>query len=114
MRTPSLKSRRCGHDGRTIIRRAARVCCDGTWHSVERVPTVPQLLDRQPVARVVAVSAARYAARTDGDVSALKELGRYVRKGEKAITLCQPVTIKRTSETVDGQAEDVEILTRFV
>ena len=28
-----------------------------------------------------------------------KELGRYVRKGEKAITLCQPVTIRRTSET---------------
>ena len=26
-----------------------------------------------------------------------KELGRYVRKGEKAITLCQPVTVKRPS-----------------
>ena len=26
-----------------------------------------------------------------------KELGRYVRKGEKAITLCQPVTVKRTT-----------------
>ena len=24
-----------------------------------------------------------------------KELGRYVRKGEKAITLCQPVTVTR-------------------
>ena len=26
-----------------------------------------------------------------------KELGRHVRKGEKAITLCQPVTVKRTT-----------------
>src|SRR5262250_1005835 len=43
-----------------------------------------------------------------------KELGRYVRKGEKAITLCQPVTTKRTSETADGETDDVEILTRFV
>ena len=34
-----------------------------------------------------------------------KELGRYVRKGEKAITLCQPVTVKRTSETSDGQTD---------
>jgi antirestriction protein ArdC len=42
-----------------------------------------------------------------------KELGRYVRKGEKAITLCQPVTIKRTGETEDGQ-DDGEIFTRFV
>jgi len=43
-----------------------------------------------------------------------KELGRYVRKGEKAITLCQPVTIKRPTETSDGEAGGVEILTRFV
>jgi len=42
-----------------------------------------------------------------------KELGRYVRKGEKAITLCQPVTIKRTSETEDSQG-DAEVFTRFV
>jgi antirestriction protein ArdC len=42
-----------------------------------------------------------------------KELGRFVRRGEKAITLCQPVTVKRTVE--DGQQEDHEIaLTRFV
>ena len=26
-----------------------------------------------------------------------RELGRHVRKGEQAITLCQPVTIKRSS-----------------
>jgi hypothetical protein len=42
-----------------------------------------------------------------------KELGRYVRKGEKAITLCQPVTVKRTDETKDGQ-DDTEVSTRFV
>lgn len=38
-----------------------------------------------------------------------KDLGRYVRKGEKALTLCQPVTIKRTT---DGGEED-EIIVRF-
>jgi hypothetical protein len=31
-----------------------------------------------------------------GMSSASREKGRYVRKGEKAITLCQPVTVKRT------------------
>src|SRR5262245_37991050 len=44
-----------------------------------------------------------------------KELGRYVRKGEKAITLCQPVTVKRqtdASETDD--AGEPEVFTRFV
>src|SRR5262245_38080958 len=34
-----------------------------------------------------------------------KELGRHVRKGEKAITLCQPVTVKRTTQTGDGNDE---------
>src|SRR5262245_9969239 len=42
-----------------------------------------------------------------------RELGRHVRKGEKAFVLCQPVTIKRTVETDDG-TEDAEIITRFV
>jgi antirestriction protein ArdC len=42
-----------------------------------------------------------------------KELGRYVRKGEKAITLCQPVTVKRTVDDDNGQADDV-VFTRFV
>ena len=42
-----------------------------------------------------------------------KELGRYVRKGEKAITLCQPVTVKRTVESDEGPSEDVAF-TRFV
>jgi antirestriction protein ArdC len=42
-----------------------------------------------------------------------KELGRYVRKGEKAIVLCMPVTVKRTVDGDNGQAEDVAF-TRFV
>jgi antirestriction protein ArdC len=46
-----------------------------------------------------------------------KELGRYVRKGEKAITLCMPVTAKRTATTTDeqGQEEEVQVgFTRFI
>jgi hypothetical protein len=47
-----------------------------------------------------------------------KELSRYVKKGEKAITLCMPVTGKRTTERPNdetGQDEKVEIgFTRFV
>jgi antirestriction protein ArdC len=42
-----------------------------------------------------------------------KELGRYVRKGEKAITLCQPVTVKRKAEPED-QGDDPDVFTRFV
>lgn len=42
-----------------------------------------------------------------------KELGRYVRKGERALTLCMPVTVKRTVEGDDGTEDDV-VLTRFV
>ena len=34
-----------------------------------------------------------------------KALGRYVRKGEKAITLCRPVTVKRTKAADDGTEE---------
>jgi antirestriction protein ArdC len=41
-----------------------------------------------------------------------RELGRHVRKGEKAIVLCQPVTIKRTVEAEDG-SEEAEIIVRF-
>src|SRR5215468_8269767 len=41
-----------------------------------------------------------------------KELGRYVRKGEKAITLCQPVTVKRTTQT-DDAADETDVFTRF-
>jgi hypothetical protein len=44
-----------------------------------------------------------------------KELGRYVRKGEKAITLCQPVTVKRQTDAVDvDDASEPEVFTRFV
>jgi antirestriction protein ArdC len=39
-----------------------------------------------------------------------KELGRHVKKGEKALTLCQPVTIKKAG--TDG--DDDEVLLRFV
>jgi antirestriction protein ArdC len=41
-----------------------------------------------------------------------KELGRHVRKGEKAITLCQPVTIRRTAQANDG-ADETDVFTRF-
>jgi antirestriction protein ArdC len=36
-----------------------------------------------------------------------KELGRYVRKGEKALTLCRPITVKRTTATDDGTEEQI-------
>ncbi len=39
-----------------------------------------------------------------------KELGRHVRKGEKAITLCMPVTVKRER----AEADDPDVFTRFV
>src|SRR5579864_4228833 len=49
-----------------------------------------------------------------------KELGRYVRKGEKALTLCMPITVKATKATApppeadNTPAKDEEfILTRF-
>src|SRR5688572_27425587 len=42
-----------------------------------------------------------------------KELGRYVRKGEKAITLCRPVTVKRTV-TADDATEEIQAATWFV
>jgi antirestriction protein ArdC len=42
-----------------------------------------------------------------------KDKGRHVRKGERAITLCMPVTCKRAIEQPDG-AEDQQTFTRFV
>jgi antirestriction protein ArdC len=42
-----------------------------------------------------------------------KELKRHVRRGEKAITLCRPVTVKRTATADDG-TEDTTAATRFV
>lgn len=41
-----------------------------------------------------------------------KELGRHVRKGEKAITLCQPITIKRSADDVDA-TDGTEVFVRF-
>src|SRR5205809_6676482 len=35
-----------------------------------------------------------------------KDKGRYVRKGQKAITLCMPVTCTRTIEQEDGKQDD--------
>ncbi len=49
-----------------------------------------------------------------------KDKGRYVRKGEKAITLCQPVTCKRKAsadrpaDTPEPNADHVEAFTRFI
>jgi antirestriction protein ArdC len=42
-----------------------------------------------------------------------KEKGRHVRKGEKAITLCRPATVKRTSTADDG-SEETQAATWFV
>jgi antirestriction protein ArdC len=42
-----------------------------------------------------------------------RELGRQVRRGEKAITLCMPVTVKRTTEQAEN-VDDVEVFTRFI
>ena len=41
-----------------------------------------------------------------------KDKGRYVRKGEKALTLCQPVTIERRTDDSADHA-DAEVFTRF-
>src|SRR5262247_3936013 len=40
-----------------------------------------------------------------------KELGRHVKRGEKAITLCMPVTGKRTvkEDTADGNDSETEV-----
>jgi antirestriction protein ArdC len=42
-----------------------------------------------------------------------RELGRQVRKGEKALTLCMPVTIKRKVEQPES-TDDPEVFTRFL
>lgn len=43
-----------------------------------------------------------------------KDIGRYVRKGEKALTLCMPVTCKRRAETEQDEGEAPEVVTCFV
>src|SRR5215471_217119 len=42
-----------------------------------------------------------------------KELGRHVKRGEKALVLCMPITIKKTVEG-DAGAEETIALQRFV
>src|SRR4051794_13301529 len=43
-----------------------------------------------------------------------KEKGRSVRKGEKAIVLCMPVTCKRSIEDEETGSEQAHTFTRFV
>lgn len=43
-----------------------------------------------------------------------RSLGRQVRRGERAIVLCQPVTVKRTVQGENGSEQEEEIITRFV
>ncbi len=43
-----------------------------------------------------------------------KELGRHVKRGEKALTLCMPITVKQRAETADGADNDSATFTRFV
>jgi antirestriction protein ArdC len=42
-----------------------------------------------------------------------KELGRHVRKGERAITLCQPVTVRTKGETTDTDQPEA-VIVRFM
>ena len=44
---------------------------------------------------------------------AWKSLGRHVKKGERAITLCMPITVKR-KEVVDSETEGAATFTTFV
>src|SRR5687768_9884369 len=43
-----------------------------------------------------------------------KDRGRFVRKGEKAITLCMPVTCKRRTTDDNPDSQEAEVFTRFV
>ena len=45
-----------------------------------------------------------------------RELGRQVKKGAKALTLCMPITIKRkgAAQAVDTDPDEPEVYTRFV
>jgi antirestriction protein ArdC len=42
-----------------------------------------------------------------------KDRGRFVRKGEKALTLCVPITVKRRQDHDDGQ-DQADVFTRFI
>lgn len=44
-----------------------------------------------------------------------KELGRYVKRGERAVTLCMPITHKRRAdEPIHDEAEHAETYTSFI
>jgi antirestriction protein ArdC len=43
-----------------------------------------------------------------------QELGRYVRKGEQALTLCMPVTAKKKKANPETKQEEEHVLTYFV
>lgn len=43
-----------------------------------------------------------------------KALGRHVRKGERAISLSMPVTIKRPRQGENDAADDPQVFTRFI
>src|ERR1043166_4737919 len=43
-----------------------------------------------------------------------KELGRSVVKGQKAVTLCMPVTCKKKTETAEEGVEEEDSYTRYV
>ena len=45
-----------------------------------------------------------------------KALGRHVRKGERAITLCMPITVKRkgAADAGDTDPDEPEVYTRFI
>jgi antirestriction protein ArdC len=43
-----------------------------------------------------------------------KKLGRFVKKGQKAITLCMPITVKRTEKDQDGAEVERQFIVRFL
>ncbi len=43
-----------------------------------------------------------------------RELGRHVKRGERALTLCMPITCKRSNETDDSEANGEGTFTSFV
>jgi antirestriction protein ArdC len=43
-----------------------------------------------------------------------RELGRQVRRGEKGIVLCMPITVRKKVEGRDGTEQDQEFISRFV
>src|SRR5437879_5369223 len=43
-----------------------------------------------------------------------RELGRHVRRGEKALVLCRPVTVKRRPQADEDGDEQAAVITRFL